>query len=454
MSHVPRTILRGSGSATPESIPEDQDQATDEYYSTTTSRRGEGSVITQEPHEDTPLLGELGPEAKGDPTPRGERNSYGGACISVTTPRAIPVEKVDTYLRMWEPLTDTYRTQNPAPLQLCARHFGMALVQIASIFAGYTFLVSNAKVVFPRCSSHRVIDAALGLNTGTGWLCEITSLGLWTFPLVCCMLIPMFQYWDFCDTRLYYECLREKLLLKISKKSFFTSPVAYFIILYLLVGMSSVFFSTPDAPNQRRDKLLAFAPFLLPVFSFLVTVYFAWDLRLFLITLPKFTEFDLEWCKGHLQDCSEAFDVEMCLTCQRLFRSGQLGPGASSSEIFQTLRQAVVKPEIRSQRRSLVSGDGTDMGSTKELLSNAWQKGCALILGMKGYWMTDLLWLPTDERAREFKMAFRCLAVATVAIEVAMVFLLTCTVVQFAQMQGHLDRAEYWWMPNLKIFII
>merc|ERR1719414_1850148 len=119
-------------------------------------------------------------------------------------------------------------------------HLGMAVIQLSSIIGAYAALVANAHVIFPKCSQYSVIDYLFGLSTKTGFLCEATSLCLWTFPLMCCMMIPFLEYWDFCDSRLYYECLRAKMLINFPDKDMIQSPMFYWILAILMFGIMTV----------------------------------------------------------------------------------------------------------------------------------------------------------------------------------------------------------------------
>lgn len=69
--------------------------------------------------------------------------------------------------------------------------------------------------------------------------------------------------------------------------------------------------------------------------------------------------------------------------------------------------------------------------------------------------MTDLLWMPQDNRAKQFRLAFRVFAFGVFLIQAIVVYLMITTTVLFLETQGHLEEGEvpHWvmWLRNFMI---
>merc|ERR1719262_1711346 len=100
------------------------------------------------------------------------------------------MNSVVLFANVYEPWEDRYKADNPSPLMLLGCHMGMAMLQQMSILGAYLYLLANARILFPKCSNHSIVDYLFGVNTETGYVCELTSALLWTFPLFCCSMIP------------------------------------------------------------------------------------------------------------------------------------------------------------------------------------------------------------------------------------------------------------------------
>lgn len=401
-----------------------------------------------------------------------------------------------------EPLSETYLAQNPTPFTLCLTHLGAACVQIAGALAGYVFLVVNARFAFPRCTAPSAFDRFAGLKSGegAGLLCEASSLCVWTFPLLCCMIVPVSEFWNLCDTRLFHECLRGKLVVEFPRRRFFTAPLLLLLLGYLFLGVAAVVLGGIPAEAGEAGKgrdhanlVRAVLPFLVSAGVLLATMWAARDLRASLLSLPSFCR-DLRWAQEHLAGCIVVTEREASIAGRFLLSETNLPPDMSSAHVFHRLRllaeRAVVKltdgseeqartvppavarlsplgalgaalnaPASGSVSRSAEAarlernrGDARrqaersleeDLEEAGGSLQDGDRRSYALLFGMRGFWVADLLWLPVDERARQFRCAFRVFGLFAWTIELLLVTALFMTVVQYLHMQGRMDGSGW-----------
>lgn len=340
-----------------------------------------------------------------------------------------------------EPHTSRYKADNPTPAYLVASSVGAMVTQSMIIFAGYMFLTINAENIFPKCER-------LGSNGVMYWLCVTSGLGLWTFPLVCQAYIPLNIYLTFCDMRLYYECLREKVLLRFSSKGFFESHTFFFLISYLLMGFLFVILSAVmhGDPVRLNNTLRGLLPFLFPALNFLITLFNSWDLKFFLVTLSNFVVVDLEWSKAHIQGCLEMTPFSLAhLYEENEYIKGL--EGKTSREVFGAVYQLCQKKEDGLFLESGTSSFNVHKLKPSEIAFKAkqdWIRLKALFFGQKGFWITDLLWLPHDNRGKQFRMAFRVMYCILPAVEIFVLCLIACTVGEYLTRQNIWQAP--WWM--------
>lgn len=398
-----------------------------------------------------------------------------------------------------EPLSETYMAQNPTPYTLCLTHLGAACLHIAGALSGYVFLVVNARFAFPRCTVSSAFDRLAGLKpgAGAGLLCEASSLCVWTFPLLCCMLVPISEFFEFCDTRLFYECLRGKMVVEFPRRRFFTAPLLLLLLGYLCLGVAGIVLGGIPADSEQGGKggdhanlVRAVLPCLVPAGVFLATTWAARDLRASLLTLPSFCR-DLRWAQEHLSGCVVVTEHEASIAGRFLLAETNLPPDMSSAHVFHRLRllseRAAAKLMARSEaghvhntvppaagltplgalgaalntssarsaesaRQERLRGDARrqaerileeDLELTGGSLQDGDRRSCTLFFGLRGFWVADLLWLPVDERARQFRCAFRAFGVFAWTVELLLVTALFLTVAQHLHMQGRLDGSGW-----------
>lgn len=348
----------------------------------------------------------------------------------------------------YEAVTKHTHTKLPAPLMLLGLCLGMAFVEILGIFGAYMFLVTHAHTLFPMCTQRDVVDDFLGAPSPHSYLCTGSSWLLWTFPLFCCGVIPFLQYWEFCDQRLFYECLREKILVKFPPKRFFTAPIIIIMGVWLLLGLTTLLFGGNPGKDWQGwvNMAMLIMPFMLPVLSFFVTVFLSWDIKFFLITLSNFADEDVDWAQRHLSQCVSVSDEDVMEAFERLREAGDMPIGGTSEQVFGTLKDELAKPESAPSMTHVDS-------DTKKWIATSMDRAMALILFREGFWLTDLLWMPQDKRAKMFRIMFRVFAAVVWLIVAVVAYLLTITTLLYMEKQGRLSEVPHsaLWLRNFII---
>jgi hypothetical protein len=352
-------------------------------------------------------------------------------------------------LDVYEPVTKTHKSHKfPTPLLLLGICFGLALMELLGVFGAFLFLVTHAHTVFPKCQ-----DRFDFLNQYVGgkdhaFLCEGSSWLLWHFPLFCCFVIPLFAYWEFTDQRLFYECLRQKILLKFPEKPFFTAPIIVLLIVWLILGLTTLLFGgNPGKDIQKWENMvIVIIPFLLPIISFFIQIFIAWDTKFFLITLSNFADDDVEWSQNQLKSCVAACEEDVEQAYFRLVDSGELPVGGTSRQVFGKLFTKLSEPGAT---------DKAAVFDFQRWAWSCWERTKALIFFRKGFWMTDLLWTPHDNRAKQFRIALRVFAFGVFLIQAIAVYLMITTTILFMETQGHIEEDEVpHWVMWLRAFMI
>lgn len=336
-----------------------------------------------------------------------------------------------------------YKAENPSPLNLLGAQLGFALVEIMSVSGSYLFVSTHMKTMFPRCAKYNIIDYWFGTNTGVGWLCEASSIALWTFPLVCCTFAPFFHYHEFCDQRLYYEALRYKLLIKFPERAFFTHPVIVFIKVYMLIGLSYIAFGHRDSLQELHHQLIVLVPFLLPLLSYVGALWMRWDLQFFLMSLARFADHDLLWAQDHLNSCLQATEMEVKEAHRRWKADGYKGlpENPDSPTVFFKLRELV---------EALQKGT---RGATRDISIHEYALAEKQDMMQKD-WSTPLMWLPRDAPAKQFRLAYRVFLIAIVLLEVFLGLLFISTVLTYLQSQGHFKDVNFGMLTNVRKLVV
>jgi len=350
---------------------------------------------------------------------------------------------------------------NPSPLRLMMMNLGFGFMEIMSVLGAYMFLNTHMKVMFPKCEDHPIIDRLLGTNIGHGVLCEICSIFLWTFPLMCCLLVPWFHYWEFTDSRLYYECLRQKIFLRFAPRDFFVSPLIGYLAVYLIMGISVLVFGAPSTYEEWKMKGIIVLSFMFPIASFLATVYMNWDIKYFLITLANFVDYNVPWARKFVSECYACTEEELTEIYYSI-KEDVLDrlENPTSADVFGAiyeelrLRRTEKQELVRTGRTSHALMTPGDIEQMKQIMKDSHGRVFHLLLWKDGYWLMDLLWMPQDSRGREFRMYFRLFAVGVLILQLAIVYMLFSTVIMYLYQQGWIESTNvrpFLWLKDLVV---
>lgn len=350
---------------------------------------------------------------------------------------------------------------NPSPLRLLGLNLGFGFMEIMSVLGAYMFLNTHMQTMFPKCSNYPVIDRMLGTNIGHGVLCEICSILLWTFPLMCCLLVPWFHYWEFTDSRLYYECLRAKLLVQFNPREFFFSPTALYLFVYLFMGTMVLVFGSPATYREWKMKAVVIFSFMLPIGSFIATVYMNWDIKYFLITLANFVDKNVPWAKSHLGQCYAVSEDDLA-EAYHAIKEDKLDKleNPTSDMVFSALYEEIKSRRMKEAEEKACQSTAAEILSKEDLermkrgIEEGKKRMIALLLWRKGFWLTDLLWMPQDKRGREFRLFFRLFAVGVALLQLATIYMLVTTVIMYLCQQGWIESSSVRELLWVKDFVV
>lgn len=206
------------------------------------------------------------------------------------------------------------------PWYMCFYHIFMSLVTGATIAGAYFFLISGGDKITPRCYVYHdyheksFIPDSPDSETWNEWLCNITTICFWTYPLVCPMVVICVYLKNLLDARLYYECLLNGILLDYRNASHLASPAFWLLLLHGCLGISCLFYI--KSASQWSDRSLSemassFLAYLAPVFAFLFVLFSNWSVEWHLIPISKYCEQDHTEAISHLGKCTFATDREL-----------------------------------------------------------------------------------------------------------------------------------------------
>lgn len=233
----------------------------------------------------------------------------------------------------------------------------MSLVTGATIAGAYFFLISGGNKITPRCYVyHDYHDASFipddpNSETWNEWLCNITTICFWTYPLVCPMVVVCVYLKNMLDARLYYECLLNGILLDYRNASYAYSPSFWLLLLHGCLGISCLVYikSAPQWSDRTVSEMIpSFLAYLAPVGAFLFVLFSQWSVEWHLIPISKYCECDHREAIKHLDRCIFAPDRELEIAWEAseelLRRRGSSRQiKMSTPEFFTLVRQQLVK---------------------------------------------------------------------------------------------------------------
>jgi len=184
----------------------------------------------------------------------------------------------------------------PQPWYLLLFTAGMTVVSSSAVVGAFFFLLADPEQVTPKC-----------WQWGPGFYqtCTFSAVCFWTYPVVCCMFVVVVYCKNMLDTRLYYECLLHKVIVRFEKKLPFEYPTVIVLLAYAALAMSSILWHSRSEEHKGKQYVnfaYVYMAYIMPVFSFLAVVLTRWSITSQLITVPDFL-MNFKWGLSHLQGC-------------------------------------------------------------------------------------------------------------------------------------------------------
>lgn len=177
----------------------------------------------------------------------------------------------------------------------------MALVNAATVAGAYFFLVAAGNSITPRCyvyhdvTETNLVPSSPNSDTWSEWLCNISTFCFWTYPIVGPMIVVCIFWKNLLDIRLYYECLVNRILLDYRAYSYVYSPTFWFLMVYLLTGLSSlIYIKSASASGNKtyRELVYGLLAYFIPVAAFLFVLFSEWTVDWNVVSLPKYLQRD------------------------------------------------------------------------------------------------------------------------------------------------------------------
>lgn len=214
-----------------------------------------------------------------------------------------------------------------SPWFLLAYNIGMTVLYGSTVSGAYFFVLSSHSTFSPQCYEQYPVSEAL---------CNFSTLCLWTYPLFCLLLTVVLFGKSMLDTRLYYECLLNGVLLDFDNNSM-NHPVVWLLFFWGLCTMLSLWFVGGHLDMAQR--IFGMLAYFLPVASFVALFLSNWQVEAHLIPLPKYVETD------------PYYAVEVLVEASRHYT-----PEGHFRVAFETVNDALSRREEQSLARGTVLG--------------------------------------------------------------------------------------------------
>lgn len=188
-----------------------------------------------------------------------------------------------------------------SPWYLLAKNAGTAVVYIVTVSGAYFFVLVAYPTFSPRCYEFSPVHEAV---------CNFSTVALWTFPLVCLVAALILFSKNILDSRLYYECLLNTILLDYENHSL-NHPMVWFLVLWGASTLICHFYVTPGwIVTDVAYFVFSMLAYYGPIASFLCLFLMHWQVESNLLPLAKFTETDPHYSVEVLAAASENFAPE------------------------------------------------------------------------------------------------------------------------------------------------
>lgn len=195
------------------------------------------------------------------------------------------------------------------PCVMLGYNVGMAMLNAVTVGGAYFFLIAAGTSVTPRCSTYHdrrdlgVIPSSESSTTWEEWMCNISTFCFWTYPMLG-SLVVVFLYWkNLVDSRLYYECLLNRVLLDFKNLQYVYSPSFWLLLVYGICGVSSlIYIKSASASSNKtyRELVYGLLAYFAPVAAFVFVLFRNWSVEWHTVPLGKYCERNHRGAVEHL----------------------------------------------------------------------------------------------------------------------------------------------------------
>lgn len=161
-----------------------------------------------------------------------------------------------------------------------------AALNLLAVSGAFFFILAQWEDIMPQCYRHE------GMSDISTFFCHTTTFCFWTYPIVCPMVMVLVIWRNVLQTRLYYECLLNEMLVDF-ESSAMTNPGVWFILAYGLIAFLMVLYE--NSPMPKTKFILSLLAYWAPIFTFLMFLFKNWSIETFLIPLPCYCSTDPEY---------------------------------------------------------------------------------------------------------------------------------------------------------------
>lgn len=211
-------------------------------------------------------------------------------------------------------------------------------LNLLAVSGAFFFVMASWEDIMPSCWKHE------GASSAADFMCHATTFCFWTYPIICPMVMVLVIWRNVLQTRLYYECLLNEMLVDF-ESSAATNPGVWFILLWGLLAFGMVFFE--NSPLPMTKFVFSLLAYWAPIITFLMFLFKNWSIENFLIPLPCYCSTDPEYAGKVFHHACKCFVPESYMQLAFINMSERFGmengKPKDTSEFFGTLKEEIIK---------------------------------------------------------------------------------------------------------------
>lgn len=334
-------------------------------------------------------------------------------------------------------------------------------VNLFAVSGAYFFVLTSYKEVIPHCYEFEPMHQ---------FLCNTSVFCFWTYPLICPMVIVILVYKNMLESRLYYECLLNRMLLDYEGQTF-NHPAVWLILLWGVCAATMLHYM--DESFAYHTLAFSMLAYFAPIATFILVMFSKWHIEAFLIPLPAFCGTDPSLAGDLLRDASRnyVFERQMRVAFENVNDQLQAREAHGdvmawdTKEFFGLLKEAAI-----AEKDYVGEGGKVEPGFCKRMLQKLlgyaglkerpeYQRrfdkvtrpevlGCWFNF-RNGFWVNRLLFSPflLDDRSLNFRWWARFYVLVIILSVIWFLCSMSCTIATFLVHQ-HLAESHGWvkWM--------